>query len=109
MRRPAVPRPEGQGSGARAPVGSLVIAVSFMWAWRARTSPSHVISRDEQVVKAALAVRGEERVLDAGGDGRAGAQLPVRDRVRGEIDDVDRNEAVGRQGLEVLAAPMDGA
>src|SRR3954453_4083107 len=85
-------------------------------AWRSLTAPaspaardraSDAVGDDEQVLEAALAIGLEERLLDTGrGRGRR-AQLPVRDRLRREVDDLDRDEVVGREGLEVLAAGMD--
>src|SRR5216683_665106 len=66
-----------------------------------------VVGGDEQVVEAAFTVGGQEWLFDAGGDRRLGSQLPVRNGLGGEVDDVDRHESGGGQRLEVLAARMD--
>src|SRR5215471_4497871 len=70
---------------------------------------SDPICGDEQVVEAALAIRGQEWVLDPGGNRGLRPQLPVRYGLGGQIDDVDRDEIVRRQRFEIVAPGVNVA
>src|SRR5437879_5429938 len=96
LRAAAVPR---ESWGLSAPGSS----VSVMTGQTPRCW-SGAVGRDEQVVEAAFAIGGQERVFDTGRDRGLPAQLPVRNGRRGQVHDVDRHEVVRGQRGEVLPA-----
>src|SRR5690349_1390678 len=111
MRAADVPRPDGPGRGGSDAVTTdgqplvgtepeaaelIVSVIAFPCEEGTRGaagSPrpawvSDPVGGDEQVVEAALLVRGQERLLDAAGHRRLGPQLPVGDGRRGQVDHV---------------------